>query len=183
MWTIRKRATRWKGPRCPLSQLLGASLLGLLILRWGTDQKKFRLPPAGVPIRVVRVIDGDTVQLADGIRVRLLGVNTPETKHPARPAEPFGEEAYEFLRSELEGHSVKLEYDRERRDDYRRTLAYIRNEAGELMNLRLVENGYSRAITSFPLRNDRVRLLKRAEEHARSRSLNIWSAVETSVNR
>jgi len=75
--------------------------------------------------RVERVVDGDTLLLAGGTRIRLLGVDTPETKHPDRPPEPLGFEAAAFTRSHVENRYVKLRFDRERRDRYRRVLAYV----------------------------------------------------------
>ena len=62
-------------------------------------------------VRVKRVIDGDTLQLESGERVRLLGVNTPETKHPKKQAEYFGKEASAFTKRMVEGKLVRLEYD------------------------------------------------------------------------
>ena len=72
---------------------------------------------------VERVVDGDTFLLAKGVRVRLLGVNTPETKHPRRPVEPLGPEASLFTKRHIEGRNVTLLFDRGRRDRYHRVLA------------------------------------------------------------
>ena len=47
---------------------------------------------------VERVIDGDTIKLTNGERVRLIGVDTPETKHPKKPVEYFGKEAFAFTK-------------------------------------------------------------------------------------
>src|SRR5262245_39753543 len=55
---------------------------------------------------VERVVDGDTLVLAGGDRVRLIGVDTPETHHPTKPAQPFGQEAYTFTRRMTEGKQV-----------------------------------------------------------------------------
>ena len=76
-------------------------------------------------MKVVRVVDGDTLLLERGVRVRFLGVNTPEIAHDDQPEEPLGQEAKEFTRRFIEGKSVTLEYDQERDDDYGRTLAYV----------------------------------------------------------
>ena len=58
---------------------------------------------------VERVVDGDTLVLASGERVRLIGVDTPETQHPKKPVERFGKDASEFTRHMVEGKRVRLE--------------------------------------------------------------------------
>jgi micrococcal nuclease len=63
---------------------------------------------------VKRVVDGDTILLTNGERVRLIGVDTPETKHPEKPIEYFGKEAYQFTKRMVEGKEVRLEYDQTR---------------------------------------------------------------------
>ncbi len=57
---------------------------------------------------VKRVIDGDTIQLTNGEIVRLIGVDTPETKHPQKPVEYYGKEAYPFTRKMVEGKRHQL---------------------------------------------------------------------------
>lgn len=105
--------------------------------------------PAGVAEGIVeRVIDGDTIVVA-GVRVRYIGIDTPETKHPRKGVEHFGPEASEANRRLVEGRVVGLEYDVERHDHYGRTLAYV--WVGDLMaNAWLVENGYAQASTYPP---------------------------------
>src|SRR5207247_736210 len=79
---------------------------------------------------VERVVDGDTLLLQSGERVRLIGVDTPEIKHPKKPVEYFGKEASAFTRRMVEGKRVRLEFDqgnaaRGHKDRYQRTLAYV----------------------------------------------------------
>jgi micrococcal nuclease len=74
-------------------------------------------------LKVARVIDGDTLQLSTGETVRLIGVDTPETKDPRQPVQHFGKEATAFTRQLVEGKPVHLEYDQQRRDKYGRSLA------------------------------------------------------------
>ena len=69
---------------------------------------------------VKRVIDGDTILLSNGERVRLIGVDTPETKHPSKPVEYYGKEATAFTKKMVEGKFVRLEYDWQERDKYGR---------------------------------------------------------------
>lgn len=74
---------------------------------------------------VGKVIDGDTVALENGPRVRLLGINAPEVPHRDHAGEPFGEEAKARLNSLLKGKRVFLHYDDKRLDRYQRQLAYL----------------------------------------------------------
>jgi hypothetical protein len=67
---------------------------------------------------VKRAIDGDTIQLSSGEIIRLIGVDTPETKHPRKPVEYFGKEASAFTRKMVEGKQVRLEYDLQRKGKY-----------------------------------------------------------------
>jgi len=71
---------------------------------------------------VKKVVDGDTLLLTNGEYVRLIGVDTPETKHPQKPVEYFGKEAFQFTKGMVEGKEVRLEYDQTRRDRYNRIL-------------------------------------------------------------
>jgi endonuclease YncB( thermonuclease family) len=91
------------------------------------------------------VIDGDTVALETIGTVRLIGVGTPETVDPRRPVERFGRESATFLRSMLEGQSVRLEYDQQRIDKYGRTLVYLYMPDGTFVNLEIVRRGYESA--------------------------------------
>lgn len=140
---------------------------------FGTPTYEPPLQSAG-EYRVVRVVDGDTLLIETGHRVRLLGVDTPETKHPHRPREPFGEDAAEFTRRAVEGRVVRLELDRHRVDHYGRTLAFVWVE-DDLLNEELIRQGYSRAETRFPLRSDYQKRLVDAETLARKERLGIWT--------
>ena len=158
--------------------VLGVIGLALLCWRMATARAVESLPPAGVPIRVTRAVDGDTLLLDGGYRIRLLGVNTPETKHPDRPAEPFGPEASAFTQSLVEHRMITLEFDRERLDNYRRILAYVYLEDGTLLNQRLIESGFSPAVVSFPIRSDRKRLFEETERAAQQKQRGIWTLPE-----
>ena len=118
---------------------------------------------------VTRVVDGDTIILDGGERVRLIGVDTPETVHPQKPVEYFGKEASAFTKSMVEGKKVRLEYDWERKDKYGRTLAYVYLEDGTLLNAEIVKQGYGHAYTRFPFKYlERFREYEKdANEHQR----------------
>ncbi|MCR4337415.1 MAG: thermonuclease family protein [Candidatus Omnitrophica bacterium] len=98
----------------------------------------------GPSLRVVQVYDGDTIKLSNGEKVRLIGVDTPETHDNQklfRDAErsgqdkevikAMGEESYHFTQDLVLGKNVQLEYDMERRDKYGRLLAYVWLEGNE----------------------------------------------------
>jgi micrococcal nuclease len=132
-------------------------------------------PPTGrEAVKVVRVVDGDTLLLERGVRVRFLGVNTPEIAHDDQPEEPLGQEAKEFTRRFIEGKSITLEYDQEREDDYGRTLAYVYAD-GKMLNEALIDAGLSEAVTRHPYRSDRKTLFEAAEERAYGKKIGIWS--------
>ncbi|MCH7909722.1 MAG: thermonuclease family protein [Candidatus Hydrogenedentes bacterium] len=141
-----------------------------------SDTETFPFDSAG-PYYVKRVVDGDTFVLEGGVRVRLLGVNTPETKHPRRPVEPLGPEATEFTTRHIEGRNITLRFDRERRDRYHRVLAYV--YVGEwFLNEELILAGYSRAETKYPFSNAMKRRFKAAEELARRNKRGLWAVAD-----
>ena len=81
----------------------------------------------------IRVIDGDTIELDGGEKVRYIGIDTPETKHPRKPVQWMGKEATAANQVLVEGRKVQLEYDVERKDKYGRMLAYV--WAGDVIRL------------------------------------------------
>lgn len=123
---------------------------------------------------VERVVDGDTLVLASGEKVRLIGVDTPETKHPTKPVEPFGPEASAFTKQAVEGQSVTLKFDREKYDRYQRLLAYVyRNDW--CLNEELIRNGFSECITKYPFDRSMKDRFRQAEDEARRGLRGIWS--------
>lgn len=128
-----------------------------------------------IEVKVIRVIDGDTLLIHGERRVRLLGVDTPETKHPRLPSQPFGLEATQFTTQLVEGKTVRLVFDKERYDDYRRILAFVYLEDGTFLNEELVLAGLATAETQYPFRSDIKKQFTAAQEHAVSLKLGIWS--------
>ena len=124
-----------------------------------------------VLITILKVVDGDTVDIdikGDTERVRLIGVNTPETKHPTKPIECFGPEASAYLTQLLpKGTHVRIERDIEARDRYGRMLLYLYRESDNLfINLDLVSHGYGTPMSIEPNtfhRNDFVHAAALAE--------------------
>lgn len=131
--------------------------------------------PAGDSATVERVVDGDTIVLAGGERVRLIGVDTPETKDPRKPVQCFGAEASAHTTALLPpGTAVRVVHDVERHDRYRRTLAYVYRESdGLFVNADLVANGYAQILTIPPnvAHVDEFRALQSA---ARDANRGLW---------
>jgi len=134
--------------------------------------------PRGEWVLVTRVSDGDTIGVGRGWRyekVRLIGVDTPETVHPDKPIETFGPEASDFTKRILKGRKVRLEFEvANEYDRYGRLLAYVFLMDGTLFNAELVKQGYARVIAPAPF--DYYREFKRYERKARKAGLGIWSA-------
>jgi micrococcal nuclease len=128
------------------------------------------LPP-GDDTTVERIIDGDTVVVAGGERVRFIGVDTPEVNQDAC----FAAEATAFTRSLIPvGTGVRLVYDVERTDRYGRTLAYIyRTADGLFVNAQLVSEGFAQILTIPPNVAHAEEFLA-AERRARDGGLGLW---------
>ena len=93
--------------------------------------------------RVKWVIDGDTVVLADGQKVRYIGINAPELAHDGQKAEPYGNAAKRFNASLVDRKKIRLGFDKERNDQYERLLAYIFLKDGTCVNVEILSNGYA----------------------------------------
>lgn len=107
-----------------------------------------RRPEATSSAQVRRVVDGDTIELADGRTVRYIGVDTPETKHPNKTVECYGLEAEKQNTLLVMGKTVVLERDVSETDRYGRLLRYVWVD-GQQVNWQLVANGYAFA-KSYP---------------------------------
>jgi micrococcal nuclease len=125
---------------------------------------------------VLRVIDGDTIQVRIGNAtetVRYIGINTPELHHPTRGVEPGGQTAAEANRRLVEGQSVLLEFDAQTRDRYLRLLAYVWVN-GQLVNALLVQQGYA-AVATYPPNIRYADHLRALDRQARETQQGLWA--------
>ncbi len=137
----------------------------------GAAERTAAMPPAGTS-RVAGVVDGDTLVLAGGETVRLLGIDAPEVHHPELPVQRFGQEAAEFLRRLAEGRECRLEYEPgETRDGYGRLLAWVYVD-GKMLNAEMVRRGYAYVYHRYPFRCRREFLL--LEQEARQNRWGLW---------
>lgn len=102
----------------------------------------------GTYYKVTKVTDGDTLHVSiDGVdeKVRLIGINTPETVDPRTTVQCFGKEASERMKELAGGKVVRLEYDDSQslRDTYGRLLAYVYLEDGQMLNRKMIAEGYA----------------------------------------
>ena len=119
-----------------------------------------------------RVVDGDTIVVKKIGKVRLIGVDTPETKHPRKPVEYFGKEASAFTRKMVEGKKVRLEYDWQRKDRYGRVLAYVYLKDGTFLNAEIVKQGYGHAYTRYSFKY--LERFRKYEKEARENKRGVW---------
>jgi micrococcal nuclease len=123
---------------------------------------------------VKRVVDGDTIELADGRIIRYIGVNTPEIATKEKPAECYGPEASQRNRELVGGKEIELMPGIEELDKYGRHLSYVFSD-GVFVNAELIEEGFGHAfLYSGGNRFDQV--FVQLENYARLRSLGLWAA-------
>lgn len=128
---------------------------------------------------VTKIVDGDTIKLSTGKTVRLIGIDTPETKDPRRPVECFGQEAAQRTTELLSGKTVTLEKDVSETDRYGRLLRYVYVDE-ILINEQLVAEGYATA-TKFPPDVKYADKLEQAESAAHQAKTGLWSDTCSTV--
>jgi micrococcal nuclease len=123
------------------------------------------------------VVDGDTVEIEPTIdgedEVRLIGVDTPEPSSESLVPEPYGDEASAYTSLELSLAEVELEFDKDKKDQFGRLLAYVYPKGEEMFNKDLLEGGYAQLYTVSP--NDKHEdTFKAAQDEAREEDRGIW---------
>jgi micrococcal nuclease len=124
-------------------------------------------------------VDGDTIHVSvDGrrVKVRYIGVDTPESRRPGTPVQCFAKAASAFNASLLRGRRVELRTDAEQRDRYGRLLAYVYRQPDRLfVNAELVRRGYATVLTISPNVAHAGEFLA-LERSARRAGRGLWSA-------
>lgn len=194
---MRKRA-RVNFRKDPLLTLAAVAIAGLFLLAGriepgfisGGKDKDHSAGPADSGydrVLVAEAIDGDTLRLKDGEKVRLIGIDTPEMHESgklyrdsrksgkdARIIQAMGRRAAAFTRELVEGKYVRLEFDVEKRDKYKRLLAYVYLEDGTFVNARIIGAGYASVMTYPPNVKYSEEFLRLYRE-ARSEKAGLWN--------
>ncbi len=131
---------------------------------------------------VAEAYDGDTIAVrmhGKTEKIRLIGVDTPETKDPRKPVQCFGPEASAYSMQTLTGKKVRLVADplSTNRDRYDRLLRYVYLEDGSFYNQQLVSGGYAKAYTGFPFSHSET--FASEEQHAKATGAGMWGACAT----
>jgi len=158
------------------------ALIGLVAIKAAPNQPAVAVvPTSDVSLAVEKVYDGDTIALRmNGTleKIRLIGIDTPETSDPRKPVQCFGKEASNWTKSQLEGRRVRIEADNSQgvRDKYDRLLAYVWRDDGLFINQALIEQGYAHEYTyqtPYSWQAD----FKTREQAARAASRGLWDAA------
>lgn len=152
---------------------------------------KYKIPFGGrtvdyTHVLVTRAVDGDTLQLETGERVRLIGIDTPEmhesdklyrdsdrSKQDIETIKAMGRQSYEFTKRLVEGKRVSLEFDVEKLDRYKRTLAYVYLKDGTFVNAEIVKQGYASLMT-YPPNVKYADLFTKLYREARENNRGLW---------
>lgn len=142
-------------------------------------------------VKVSYAIDGDTIKLSDGEHVRLIGIDTPESRYNDKTMRDskrskkdiniilgMGKLASKFTRGLVQGKSVRLEFDVEKRDRYGRLLAYVYLEDGTFVNAKIVEEGYAHVMTISP-NVKYADLFLKLQNEAREKRKGLWRDADT----
>ncbi len=129
--------------------------------------------------KVIKVIDGDTIEIENGDKVRYLNIDTPETKKPNTPVMCYGEEAYKVNISQVDNKIVYLKADKENKDRYGRLLRFVflnyeeLNDINNSVNAILVKNGLARTMIISPNTTYKKDFLK-MEAEAKEQKKGVW---------
>ncbi len=147
-----------------------------LFLVWKQNIFSSHLPINEEKAKVKRVIDGDTIELENGEKVRYIGINTPESVDPRKKVECFGKEAMMYNKNLVEGKEVSLVRDVSDRDVYGRLLRFVYLNDGIFINEILVKEGYA-FVSSYPPDTSKQDIFRKAEATARNEGRGLWNST------
>jgi micrococcal nuclease len=128
-------------------------------------------------VKVVRAVDGDTIEIEGGDKVRYIGIDTPETVDPRKPVQCFGVEASKKNKELVEGKTVRLEKDITDKDKYNRLLRYV--YIGDVfVNLELVKQGFAYSYSYPPDIKYQDQFVK-AQQEAQEAKRGLWGACSS----
>lgn len=138
----------------------------------------------GLYYDVVYVYDGDTISvnmMGANEKIRLIGVDTPETMDPDTPPQCYGQESSNYTKTNLSMQKVRLEADptNQNRDRYGRLLRYVYLSDGRLWNIELIANGYGFAYLRFPFTKQQE--FSQAENKSSNLKLGLWGKCEVNI--
>lgn len=136
--------------------------------------------PAG-SYHVTEFTDGDTIAVdmnGRSEKIRMIGVDTPETHDPRKSVECFGKAASEYTKQLIGDKPVRLEADQlsNNRDRYNRLLRYVYTHDNKLVQAEIIKNGYGFAYVSFPF--TKLEEFRNYEKEAREANLGLWSGCQ-----
>jgi len=167
----------------PVNSVIGSSPTTTVAVSPATTPTTTKSVAVKTNADVVRAVDGDTIvarldsEPGMEYKIRLLGVNTPETVDPRKTVECFGKQASDFTKKTLSGKRVRLDADpkADERDKYNRLLRNVILEDGTDYNALLVSEGYAYAYLSFPLNAARKVELRKLETEAKAAGRGLWA--------
>ncbi len=176
-----------------LYSVLGLILFVFLYLQRGDIYKStstFFQPPSVLNNSIVyvqKVYDGDTFLIENSIKIRLIGVDTPESsesnklfrdsaKSGIKPEKiiRLGKISYSFTKKMCEHKRVRLEFDNQKKDRYGRLLAYVYLPDGQMLNELIIRSGYGFAYIKFPFKEEYRSRFIFAQEEAKKTAMGLW---------
>ena len=131
--------------------------------------------------KVSKIIDGDTIHLRDGRKIRLTGINTPEIGRRGEASQPFAHQAHRALKKLLAGNKkIGLSYDQEKKDRYKRVLAYVILVNGKSVQQALLAQGLAQSIV-IPPNDKHINCYREIEKNARRSQLGLWQLAENQL--
>lgn len=157
----------------------GKALILLFLLFTGCQSNHHERTNSQQLYSIKKFVDGDTFWVNDGspkgLKLRLIGINSPEPRaYFGREKEPYGKAASVHMIELLGSSQVRLEFDVDSLDQYKRTLAYIFLEDGTFINEKMVEDGYAQVATYSP-NVKYVDVFIEAERRARKENKGLWA--------